>query len=173
MLGQTAFGWIDKCCKQATGYHDHVLGGKSFILTGDPGQLPPVGDKPLYHPQPSNAIAEQGYQTYRMFDKVVKLVVNQRVQGASIEQQQFRDLLLRLRVGDSTSSDWEMLLTRQPANIGDLTLFNDATRLLYSNDQVASYSHDQLIKLKQPVAVVNAYHSSVTAKKILLQTCQV
>ena len=166
MLGQTAFGWIDKRCKQATGYHDHVLGGKSFILTGDPGQLPPVGDKPLYHPQPSNAIAEQGYQTYRMFDKVVKLVVNQRVQGASIEQQQFRDLLLRLRVGDSTSSDWEMLLTRQPANIGDLTLFNDATRLFYSNDQVASYNHDQLIKLKQPVAVVNAYHSSVTAKKI-------
>ena len=59
-----------------------------------------------------------------------------------------------------------MLLTRQPANIGDLTLFNDATRLFYSNDQVASYNHDQLIKLKQPVAVVNAYHSSVTAKKI-------
>ena len=166
MLGQTAFGWIDKRCKQATGYHNHVLGRKSFILTGDPGQLPPVGDKPLYHPQPSNVMAEQGYQTYRMFDKVVKLIVNQRVQGASIEQQQFRDLLLRLRVGDSTSSDWEMLLTRQPANIRDLTLFNDATRLFYSNDQVASYNHDQLIKLQQPVAVVNAYHSSVTAKKI-------
>ena len=104
MLGQTAFGWIDKRCKQATGYHNHVLGRKSFILTGDPGQLLPVGDKPLYHPQPSNAIAEQGYQTYRTFDKVVKLIVNQRVQGASIEQQQFRDLLLRLRVGDSTST---------------------------------------------------------------------
>jgi hypothetical protein len=122
------------CCCCSYGHHDHVLGGKSFILTGDPGQLPPVADKPLYNPKPSNAIAEQGYQTYRMFNKVVKLTVNQRVQGASIQQQQFQDLLMRLRVGDSTSNDWEMLLTRQPANIRDLTLFNDATRLFYSND---------------------------------------
>jgi hypothetical protein len=45
MLGQTTFGWIDKRCKQATGHHDHILGGKSFFLTGDPGQLPPVADK--------------------------------------------------------------------------------------------------------------------------------
>lgn len=49
MLGQTTFGWIDKRCKQATGYHNKVLGGKSLILIGDPGQLPPVADKPLYH----------------------------------------------------------------------------------------------------------------------------
>ena len=47
MLGQVTFGWIDKRCKQATGYNDKVFGGKSLILTGDPGQLPPVADKPL------------------------------------------------------------------------------------------------------------------------------
>ena len=77
MLGQVAFGWIDKHCKQATGSHNQVLGGKSLILIGDPGQLPPVADKPLYHPKPSSAVGEQGYQTYKMFDKVVKLTVNQ------------------------------------------------------------------------------------------------
>lgn len=49
MLGQTTFGWIDKRCKQATGCYDKILGGKSLILIGDPGQLPPVADKPLYH----------------------------------------------------------------------------------------------------------------------------
>ena len=51
---------LTNAASKPTGYHDHVLGGKYFILTGDPGQLPPVGDKPLYHPQPSNLIAEQG-----------------------------------------------------------------------------------------------------------------
>ena len=61
MLGQVTFGWIDKRCKQATGYNDKVFGGKSLILTGDPGQLPPVADKPLYHAKPSNAVGEQGY----------------------------------------------------------------------------------------------------------------
>ena len=79
--GQLTFGWIEKRCKQATGFNDKVFGGKSLILTGDPGQLPPVADKPLYHAKPSNAVGEHGYQAYHMFDKVVKLTVNQPVQG--------------------------------------------------------------------------------------------
>jgi len=61
-----------------------------MILIGDPGQLPPVADKPLHHAQPSNAIGEQGYLTYHMFDKVVKITVNQRIQGSSSEQQHLR-----------------------------------------------------------------------------------
>ena len=28
MLGQVTFGWIDKRCKQATGYNEKVFGGK-------------------------------------------------------------------------------------------------------------------------------------------------
>jgi hypothetical protein len=107
MLGQVTFGWIDKRCKQATGSNDKVFGGKSLILTGDPGQLPPVADKPLYHARPSNAV---GYQAYHMFDKVVKLSVNQRVQSMTSVQVQFRDLLLRLRKGVSTVDDWKLLL---------------------------------------------------------------
>ena len=86
MLGQVTFGWMDKRCKQATGYSDKVFGGKSLILTGDPGQLLPVADKPLYHAKPSNAVGEQGFQAYHMFNKVVKLTVNQRVQGMTPEQ---------------------------------------------------------------------------------------
>ena len=96
MLGQSTLDWIDRRCKQATGMHNQVLGGKSLILIGDPGQLRPVADKPLYHNKPSSAIGEQGYQTYRIFNKVIKLTVNQRVQGVSTEQDQFRKLLLRL-----------------------------------------------------------------------------
>ena len=45
MLGQITFGLVDKRCKQATGCNHQVLGGKSLILFGDPGQLPPVADK--------------------------------------------------------------------------------------------------------------------------------
>lgn len=112
MLAQATFGWIDKRCKQAAGSHDKILGGKSMILIGDPGQLPPVADKPLYHSKPSSDVGEQGYQAYKMFDKVVKLTVNQRVQGTYPEQVQFRELLSRLRKGESTVQDWRLLLTR-------------------------------------------------------------
>ena len=119
MLGQVAFGWIDRHCKQATACFDKVFGGKSFILTGDLDQLPHVADKPLYHAKPSCAVGEQGYQTYQMFDKVVKLV-NQRLQGISPEQIMFRVLLLHLRKGESTTEDWEVLLSRQPSHISNL-----------------------------------------------------
>ena len=97
MLGQMTFGWIDRRCKQVSGCQDKMLGGKSMILCGDPGQLPPVADKPLYHAVPTDGIGEQGYLTYQMFDNVFKLNVNQRVKGNDPEQSRFRELLLRLR----------------------------------------------------------------------------
>ena len=166
MLGQVTFGWIEKRCKQATGFNDKVFGGKSLILTGDPGQLPLVADKPLYHAKPSNAVGEQGHQAYHMFEKVVKLTVNQHVQGMTSKQVQFRDLLLRLCKGESTVDDWKLLLTRQPSNVTNLCDFEDVTRLFYSNEQVAHYNHEQLAKLGHPIAHINARHSSVLAKKI-------
>ena len=137
-----------------------------MILTGDPGQLPPVADKPLYHAKLStNKVNKDIYQAYHMFDNVVKLTVNQHVQGLTPEQVQFRDLLLRLRKGESTVDDWKLLLTRQPSNVVNLCDFEDATRLFYSNEQVANYNHEQLTKLENPVAHINARHSSALAKK--------
>ena len=166
MLGQLTFGWIDRRLKQTSGFQDKLLGGKSVILCGDPAQLPPVADKPLYHAIPSNNIGEQGHLTYMMFDNVVKLNVNQRVQGNSPEQARFRELLLRLRKGESTVDDWELLLTRQPTKVDNLSEFQDATRLFFSNDEVGNYNHEQLIKLQEPVAQISARHSTAADKII-------
>ena len=88
------------------------------------------------------------------------------MQGTTPEQVQFRDLLLRLRKGESTIDDWKLLLTRQPSNITNLCEFEDATRLFYSNEHVANYNHDQLTKLEHPIAHINARHSSAVAKRI-------
>jgi hypothetical protein len=74
--------------------------------------------------------------------------------------------LLRLCKGESTVDDWKLLLTRQPSNITNLCEFEDATRLFYGNEQIANYNHEQLTKLDQPVAHINARHSSALAKKI-------
>lgn len=116
MLGQVTFGWIDRRLKQSSGFQDKLLGGKSVTLCGDPFQLPPVADKPFYHAIPTNSIGEQGYLTYMMFHNVVKRNVNKRVQRINPEQTRFRQLLLRLRKGESTVDDWKLLLTRQPSN---------------------------------------------------------
>ena len=166
MLGQVTFGWIDRRLKLSSALQDKLLGDKSVILCGDQAQLPPVADKPLYHAIPTNDVGEQCYLTYKMFDNVVKLNVNQHVQGHNPEQTHFRDLLLRLKKGESTVDDWKLLLTRQPSNVDNLSEFKDATRLLYSNEEVGNYNHEQLIKLLQPVAQMTAMHSSDTAKKL-------
>ena len=98
-------------------------------MIGDPGQIPPVGDKPLYHSVPTNDIGEQGRFNYFMFDKVVKLNLNHRASGTGKCQEKFRSVLMRLRTGDSTEEDWKELLTRQPSQIKNISQFQDAIRL--------------------------------------------
>jgi len=165
MLGQKMLAWVDKRCRQATGLTNELFGGKSIILVGDPGQLPPVADKPLYHSKPSCLLQEQGYLAYFMFNTVVKLTINQRVQGCTPEQAQFRDLLERLRTGDCNQDDWNLLLSRQPSMVKDIANFKDAVRLFYSNDEVANYNFEKLSALNHPIATINAVHSSNIAKK--------
>ena len=47
-----------------------------------------------------------------------------------------------------------------------MTDFNDATRLFYSNEDVATYNHEQLTKLQHTVANINACNSSAAAKSL-------
>ncbi len=146
-----------KCKIQATACFDKVFGGKSFILTGDPGQLPHLWQTSLFT-MPNHHVL--------LVSKFDKVIVNQRVQGMTPEQIMFRDLLSRLRKGESTTEDWDVLLSRQPSRISNLAEFKDAIRLFYSNEQVANYNHEQLSRLEQPIAHINARHSSIVAKKM-------
>ena len=166
MLGQRTIGWIDRRCRQATGLKDSLFGGKSIILIGDPAQLPPVGDKPLYHDKPSDPIAEQGYLAYKMFDNVVVLDVNQRVSGSENDQIIFKGILSRLRTGEITLNDWKLFLTRQPSVVSNIDDFSSATRLYYSNKEVAKYNYDHLVKLNTPIAETHARHSSNDARHV-------
>ena len=152
--------------QESTGFHDKLFGGKSLILIGDPAQLPPVGDKPLYHSYPSNKIAEQGHYAYRFFHKVVKLTVKQRVQGESLHPKEFRGLLSRLRTGDSSLQDWHLLLERSPDKVTNIAQFENATRLFFTNQDVAEFNYQQLKNVANPPACIQAHHSSAYAKKL-------
>ena len=166
MLRQRTLGWIDKRCRQSSGAKENLFGGKSIILIGDPAQLPPVSDKPLFHAKPSNQIGQQGYYAYMMFNHVVTLTVNQRVKGTDPDQIVFRDFLLRLRNGETSENDWKLLLTRQPSEANNIDQFKTATRLFYTNEEVASFNYNSLLQLKQPIAKIEAKHSSSQAAKI-------
>ena len=158
------FAWVDKRCRQATGLTDQLFGGMSIILVSDPAQLPPVADKPLYHSKPSITLQEQGHLAYFMFNTVVKLTLNQRVKGSNPLQATYRNLLNRLRTGDCNKYDWNLLLTRQPSTAQNISEFENATRLFYSNEEVAKHNFQKLTSLQQPIAKINARHSSTATK---------
>jgi len=102
-----------------------------------------------------------GHILYRQFDTVVILDEIVRESGASQEQVLFRDLL-RLRNGESTEEDWQ-LLSRSPSAITNLTEFDDAVHLFYNKDKVAQFNAQKLNSLGTPIARINAVHSCSSA----------
>ena len=64
----------------------------------------------------------------------------------------------------SNRANWKLPLTRQPSKLADLTELDDAIRFFYCAEEVKSYNDEKLAELRQPVASINALHSSSVAK---------
>ena len=76
-------------------------------MFGDFGQLPPILDLPMFSNDASHDInSNNDIVAYKHLLEAYKLDVVQRQSGNSEKQKEFRDLLLRLREGDSTIEDW-------------------------------------------------------------------
>ena len=167
MLGQRLLFWVDRRLRQATGNLNVCLGGLSVIMIGDFGQLPPVGDKPLYTEDTPTTQTQAKHTVYKQFTKVVILKQILRQNGSSDDVVRFRELLLRLRNGETTMEDWNLLLTRTPTNVSNKSSFTEATYLYYDKVSVTSFNIDRLKTIGQPIARVNALHShraAATAK---------
>ena len=115
MVGRKTFGQIDQRLRQIFPHNSHqVLGGRSCLLFGDFGQLPPVMDLPLYTTVSRNELSDLGSSTYHFFDSVVVLNQVMRQSGENPEQILFHDILLCLRDGKTTVADWEQLMKQTP-----------------------------------------------------------
>src|ERR1051325_1907711 len=98
MVGRRMLALIDLRLRQAFPDHkDCVFGGRSVILVGDFGQLPPVLDEPMYSQiSRHDPLSNDGITVYRQFQEVYKLNIIQRQSGDSDDQRNFRAILLRL-----------------------------------------------------------------------------
>ena len=123
-------------------------------------------DKVLYHKKPNGEVGTMGFCMYKKFTTIIKLFVNERTKGNEIEQETFRNVLYRLRNGDSTDEDWELLLTRTPANITDIIDKKSFVKLSFSNEKVACDNYEALMSLDVPVAQINARHSNKTSARL-------
>jgi len=142
MVGRRMLALIDLRLRQAFPEHqNHVFGGRSVILVGDFGQLPPVLDEPMYSQIPRHdMLSNDGITAYRQFREVYKLDVIQRQSGDSDDQRNFRAILLRLRDGESTE-------------------FSNATCVLPRKSDVSEFNIDRFKSLNCPVARINAIHT--------------
>ncbi|CAG8778029.1 10256_t:CDS:2, partial [Racocetra fulgida] len=68
---------------------------------------------PEYKNEPFNSLSNNGIVAYKHFHEMYKLNIMQRQSGDSEEQQEFRDILLRLRNRESTIADWRTLSTHK------------------------------------------------------------
>jgi ATP-dependent DNA helicase PIF1 len=111
------------------------FGGKSIIFFRDFGQLPPVLDLPMYTNNVSqDTNSNKGIGTYKDIREVYELNIVQRQSGESEDQRVFRDILLRLREGESTLNDWKILAKRFEEKLTqtERDQFSDAVFLLTS-----------------------------------------
>ena len=166
MLGRKLMGQVDKRLRQAfTSCANQILGGRSCLLFGDFGQLPPVFDLPLFTTTQSSNLSDLGRTAYQSFNKAVVLTRVMRQTGQDPQQIRFRDILLRLRDAKVTLDDWEELMTRTSTSVPNLEAYHEALHLYPTIDAVADHN---LVKLQQndhPIAVIKAVHSGHNAAK--------
>ena len=161
MVGRKMFGQIDHRLRQAFPQcADQVLGGRSCLLIGDFGQLPPVMDLPLYTSVSRSSISDLGRSAYQTFDKAIVLTQVMRQSGQDEEQVRFREIFLRLRDASVTKDDWEHLMTRRDGQIANKDNFSQALHLFPTVNAVAEY---KLRHNGQPVAETKAIHSGPRA----------
>ena len=158
MIGHKMLSWLDNRLRAGTGKEDIPFGGMSVILMGDFGQLPPVGDKPMYVSGNGTVVSDHGHSLYLMFESVIILDQVMRQAGEDPEAVAFRALLMRMRNGGVTEEDWKLLLEHSTTSV-PMDQFTDAIRLYFDKKSVAEYNYEKLLQLGQPVAKIQAKHS--------------
>src|SRR5947207_11229649 len=115
-----------------------------------------------------DVVSNNGMAAYKQFLEVYKLDIIQRQSGESAGQREFRDILLRLRNGESSLNDWRVLTTRFEENLNqsERENFADATSILTKWEEVDKVNIDMLRSLQRPVAKIVGVHSGgAEAKK--------
>ena len=166
MVGRKMFGQVDRRLSRVFPERsEELFGGRSCLLTGDWGQLPPVMDLPLYTTVSRTELSDLGSIDYHLFDRAVVLDRVMRQTGQDAGQECFRNLLFRLMNAELTVEDWKYLMTRTTGEVGDTKSFDDAFRLYPTIEAVAEHNIAKLRASGQPIAVLSAVHTGPGASK--------
>jgi ATP-dependent exoDNAse (exonuclease V) alpha subunit len=168
MLHQKQLYYMDNRLKQIM-CSTEPFGGVTIVLTGDPGQLPPVGSNSLWIRKASNANPHDlaGYGLYQLFRTVIKLEENVRIDPNDPDAVLFNGFQIRLRDGLNTP-DGDLLLVREKCSRHSMGLqewknrgFDDPNvpHLFCTNVEVNDHNARCITALGKPIAWVCASHT--------------
>ncbi|GBC46555.2 ATP-dependent DNA helicase PIF1-like [Rhizophagus irregularis DAOM 181602=DAOM 197198] len=142
-------------------HRNQPFGGRSVILVGDFGQLLLVIDEPIYSKKPRHdSLSNDGMNVYNQFREVYWLDAVCHQSGNSPEQRLFRDILMRLRDGESTIDNWRILATRfDNSSTTENNQFMDAIHITSRKVDVHEINLAKLKSLNAPIARVRAVHT--------------
>jgi ATP-dependent DNA helicase PIF1 len=171
MIGRTQLGKCDRRLRQAfPTQQENVLANIPALLFGDFGQLPPIGDTPMYSTKESarnHALTQEGRRVYESFSQSVTLGQIFRQEGENQEQIGFREALVSLRSYSITDGNYSLLATR----FWDVLTpeirqhFSQQIHLLPTRASVQEMNFYQLARLNKPVVKCRAIHNCAAAKK--------
>ena len=101
-------------------------------------------DLPFYTTVSRSELSDLGSVNYHQFDHAIILDQVMRQGGNNDTQQQFRDILMRLRNGELSVEDWNHLMKQTLAETEDPSSFDDALRLFPSIAAVSEYNDAKL-----------------------------
>ena len=156
MMGLRLFGMMAKRMHQAVDGPDTPFRNLHICMFGDNGQLPPVGDVPLYSNSESmNECLVAGRAAYATFDACVPLTQNVRAAADPIH----KDAMARLHDAETTLQDWQLFKTRSlhSANANmtpeeKRAFLDDALYLFSNNADANAHNEAKLAMLGQPIA---------------------
>jgi ATP-dependent exoDNAse (exonuclease V) alpha subunit len=173
MVGLQMLALVDHRLQAIFPHTDLPFGGRSVLLFGDFGQLPPVGDSALYWTRlepgtgPSNIAKNAGRLAYLSFNESIELSTVMRQAGTDSVTVAFKDTLSRLRTGLTTQQDYDLLsqrfADRLPANHRDL--FHDAVLLASKHETVSRTNLTTLARAALPVVRSPARHNIPAARR--------
>ena len=105
--------------------------------------------------------SNKGIGTYKDIREVYELDIVQRQSGKFEDQRVFRDILLRLREGESVLNDWKILAKRFEEKLTqtERDQFSDAAFLLTKWADVDRVNIEMLRRINRPVAKIEAVHT--------------
>jgi len=107
-------------------------------------------DLPLYIIVSRTSLSDIGSAAYQLFDHAVVLDKPVRQSGQDSDQVLFRDILLRLRNGQTTETDWMHLMERIASKVHDLTPFQSALHLHPTTENTTCPNYMPVVNLWPP-----------------------